>query len=119
MAVAADIKYQNYDRVHCKNDTGSTLPVRSIVVIGDRIGVTNAELADGEVGIAHIARVWTMPVNSTLNATVAAGDVLYWDAADGELNDDSVNNPRAGIVVSDAAGDLCNVADHQYVMINA
>lgn len=119
MTVAGNIKYQDPTRVYYKNETGGVLPVRSVVVIGDRVGITNTVLADDEVGVAHIARTWPMPVNATINSTAAAGDVLYWDAVDGELNDDAVNNPRAGIVEIDSAGELCSTAGHQFIMLNA
>jgi len=105
MAQAGRMKYEEEGKVHYTNDTGATLPVRSIVVDGNKVAVLAQELAPGETGIAYTDGTWPMPVLSTL--TPAVKDVLGWDVADGEWNDDLVNNTITAVVSSDAEGNLC------------
>ena len=115
MAQSGQIKYQEDGKLHYKNTSGATLPIRSIVVIGERLGIINSALADDEVGVADIVGIWPMPVKSTL--TPAAGDVLGWDAADGEFNDDLVNNTIHAVVAASSLGGLCPTAGMQWMHI--
>ncbi len=115
MAVARGMKYEADGKVYFTNGTGGTLPIRSIVVVGDRVGVLAQELADGAVGIAYVGGVWPMPVLTSL--TPAEGDVLGFDATDGEFNDDLAGNTITAVVCIDSAGALCQVTDHQWMLI--
>ena len=115
MALAGKMKYEEEGKVHYTNGTGDTLPVRSIVVSGDKVAVLANELADGETGIAYTTGTWPMPVLSTL--TPAEGDILGWDAADGEWNDDLVNNTIHAVVAADADGNLCAETDTQWLRL--
>lgn len=113
MSQAGNMKYEEEGKVHFTNGAGATLPVRSIVVVGDKVGVLAIELADGETGIAYTTGTWPMPVLSTL--TPAEGDILGWDVADEEWNDDLVNNTIHAVVASDADGNLCTETDTQWM----
>lgn len=113
MAISEEMFYEEDGKVHYTNGTGNTLPVRSIVVVGNKVAVLASELADGETGIAYTTGTWPMPVLSTL--TPAEGDILGWDAADGEWNDDLVNNTITAVVASDADGGLCPTADTEWM----
>ena len=113
MAQAGKMKYEEEGKIHYTNGTGATLPVRSVVVVGDKVAVLNSELADGATGIAYTTGTWPMPVLSTL--TPAEGDVLGWDAADEEWNDDLVNNTITAVVSSDADGNLCPDTDTEWM----
>ena len=113
MAQAGKMKYEEEGKVHFTNGTGATLPVRSIVVVGDKMAVLNSELADGATGIAYTTGTWPMPVLTSL--TPAEGDVLGWDAVDGEWNDDLINNLITAVVAVDADGALCAETDTQWM----
>jgi len=115
MAIALNIKYESDGKLHYTNSSGSTLPVRSIVVIGNRVGVLAQALEDGETGIAYISGVWPMPVATAL--TPAAGDVYGFDVLDEEFNDDLVNNLATAVVTVDVNGNLCPVADVEWLLI--
>lgn len=69
------------------------------VAVGNLFGVAQADSIDldgtnydTEVGVEG---VYELAVASAL--VVAIGDPLYWDVADGELNDDATNNQFVGI----------------------
>lgn len=113
MTQAGKMKYEEEGKIHFTNGTGATLLVRSIVVIGNKVGVLANELVDGATGIAYTTGTWPMPVLSTL--TPAEGDILGWDAADGEWNDDLVNNTITRVVSSDANGNLCPDTDIEWM----
>ena len=116
MAQAGLIKNQADGKLHYINSTGALLPIRSIVVIGDKVGVINSHLADGQVGIADMVGIWPMPVLSTL--TPSAGTVLGWDVADEEWNDDLVNNTIHARVACDSTGALHPAAATEWIPLD-
>ena len=115
MTAAKNIKYESDGKLHYTNDSGDTLLIRSIVVIGDRVGVLAKELADGETGIAYITGTWPMPVLTSLTPEV--GDVYGFDVVDGEFNDDVTNNKATAVVAVDVDGDLCPDTDIEWMLI--
>ncbi len=116
MAVSGNIKFETDDgKVYYTNGSGGTLPIRSIIVVGGRIGVLAQELADGEIGIAYITGIWPLPVKASL--TPAEGDIYGFDVADGECNDDLANNTATAFVCVDSAGALCQVTGYQWMLI--
>lgn len=115
MALAGQIRFSDSEILHYTNATGAVIPHQSIVVAGNRIGITRNTLADGATGVVAITGTWPMPVNSAL--TSAAGDVLGWDVADEEWNDDLVNNTIHGIVEPNPDGTLCSTPGYQIIFI--
>lgn len=79
----------------------ATLSSGDVVVAGNLIGIAATDAASGDLVAVTVEGVFTLPVASALD--VSLGDPLYWDAADGELNDDDQNNPLVGYAVA-AAG---------------
>lgn len=66
------------------------------VQVGDLFGVAVKDAAIGEsVEIQLSGVVSEIPKEATATA-FAQGAPVYWDVADGELNDDDVNNKLAG-----------------------
>ncbi len=82
------------------NGTGSTVDAGDVVVAGSLVGVADADIANGDDGTVTIAGIATLPKNTSL--AIDQGDVVYWDAGDGELNKTSSDNTRAGIAVAGA-----------------
>lgn len=69
---------------------GSAAPVDSIITAGELIGVTKANVAAGEVGLAFMgipAVVFELPIDA-LGANKSVGTAVYIDA-DGDLTFDS------------------------------
>lgn len=65
------------------------------VVVGDLFGVACGDIANGESGEVQLTGVVGSIPKDTATA-FAQGASVYWDVADGELNDDSVNNKLVG-----------------------
>lgn len=63
--------------------------------------------AAGDLVPYEVAGEFEMPVASALD--VSAGDSLFWDVADGELNDDETNNIYAGQALNDAGTGVTKV----------
>ncbi|BDD88707.1 DUF2190 family protein [Desulfofustis limnaeus] len=82
------------------NGTGSDVDEGDVVVIGALVGVADADIASTAEGTVTIAGIATLPKNTEL--AIDQGDVVYWDAGDGELNKTAEGNTRAGIAVAGA-----------------
>ena len=78
------------------NDSGADLDKDSVVVLGDRIGITAAAVADGAAGPVVLTGQVRLP-RKTGDAP-AVGDVIYWDDTSKELTVTSTDNTRAGLV---------------------
>ena len=76
----------------------STLAVCSgtVKAFANGIGVQINDCVSGET--ATFARVWQGWLPSKAADTIAAGDVLYWDATNYELTTTSSGNTKAGFV---------------------
>jgi predicted RecA/RadA family phage recombinase len=72
-----------------------------VVLINSLIGVAELDAAAGEEFTLTTEGVFDLPVASALD--VPPGQLLYWDAADGEFNDDAANNKLGGVALT-AAG---------------
>lgn len=83
--------------------SGSDVSSGDPVLIGDLFGVAVADIADGEEGAVQIAGVVSEIPKEATTVTFAKGEKVYWDVADGELNDDDANNKHVGYAYS-AAG---------------
>lgn len=78
-----------------------------VVQIGNLIGVAAAAAEAGSEFELSIEGVFEIPVASALD--VSAGDLLYWDSTDGELNDDSAGNSLAAVAITDAGTGVATV----------
>lgn len=78
------------------NDSGGDLDKDTVVVLGDRIGITAADIADGSAGPVVLTGQVRLP-RKTGDAP-AVGDVVYWDDTNKELTVTATDNTRAGLV---------------------
>jgi predicted RecA/RadA family phage recombinase len=78
----------------------ATVASGALVVAGAIIGVAAGDAASGDPVDVETRGVWKLPKVS--DQTCAIGDVLYWDAGDGLVTDDSESgaNPRIGVAVA-------------------
>lgn len=92
---------QKGDVITWTNATGSAVESGDVVLVGGIVAVALVDIAAGASGSVAISEVWELPKNTSL--AIAAGDALYWDVADEEINKTSADNYYAGVAVA-AAG---------------
>lgn len=85
--------------------TWSSSGTESVWALGD--------IANSAAGELAIAEVWQLPKVAPL--VIDQGDLVYWDAADGNLNKTATDNTLAGFAFAGAASAATTVA----VKINA
>ena len=83
------------------NATGADIAADAVVLVGTRIGIALGDIADTESGQLAIEEVWTVPKVAPL--VIAQGDLVYWDAADANVNKTATDNTLAGFAFA-AAG---------------
>lgn len=87
-----------------ENDTGGDVSAGDVVVLGSVAGVALVDIADGEEGSVGIAGVHELP--KATGQAWDVGDVLNWDASEGEFTTSGVGSgdvDAAGKAVADAA----------------
>jgi len=84
------------------------ISANEVVKVGQIIGMTINAAASGETVEVAVRGVYEFPCASA--AVIAVGDLLYWDAADGELNKTALGNTLVGYATS-AAGNGVTVVD--------
>lgn len=87
--------------------------VGQVVLIGDRIGIALAAIADGATGALAVEGVFT--IDKTTPEVYAQGDQLYWVAGTSKVSSTAGSNKKAGI----AAAAALSAATTCAVKINA
>jgi len=77
------------------------------VLVGTKIGVAVADIANGATGILMMDGVFELPKASS--DTVAQGAALYWDNSNKQLTTSSSGNTYAGYAVEAAANGTTKV----------
>jgi len=70
------------------------------VEVGEFFGVAKGDIANGSDGELQLTGVVEIPKNNTV--AFSQGDPVYWDGADSNVNDDSINNKLAGYAYKSA-----------------
>ena len=81
----------------------------AVVVMGARIGVVVADIANGQVGAVRVKGVVELPKVTT---AVAQGAELYWDATNSRLTATATSNTLAGYAAAAAGSGTTTVALH-------
>ena len=92
---------QEGDVIDYVNASGSTITSGTAVLIGVRLGVALADIANGATGSVQVEGVFTVPKLGT--DVVAAGALLYWDNTNKRLTTTASGNTLSGFAVA-AAG---------------
>ena len=92
---------QEGDVIDYVNASGSTITSGTAVLIGARLGVALADIANGATGSVQVEGVFTVPKLGT--DVVAAGALLYWDNTNKRLTTTASGNTLSGFAVG-AAG---------------
>jgi predicted RecA/RadA family phage recombinase len=79
--------------------SGSAIASGDLVVVGDMVGVSAVDIADGETGTVWLMGVYEAPKASPL--VINQGDTLYFDGT--ELTKTATGNSFAGYAHADAA----------------
>jgi len=82
--------------------SGAAVSAGEVLMVGTLLCVAARDIADGELGTLQTEGAFRIK-KETGSVSFALGDPVYWDAADNELNDDNVGNPKGGIAL-EAAG---------------
>ena len=103
---AASAKYcQRGEALDFTNASGSTIGANTVVVIGDRIGVADRDIPDGELAVLHVSGVFSITKSSS--NVIAMGKTVYYDGTGiTEAADDggspATPYPRAGYAAASA-----------------
>lgn len=89
------------DGNHIDYTPAADLAAGDVVVQGELVGIADRALPAGQVGSLAVAGVFDVPKAAAL--AFAAGAKVYWDVADGNANDDGVNNKLLGKAIFAAA----------------
>jgi predicted RecA/RadA family phage recombinase len=80
---------------------GADIASNAVVVMGVRVGVALAAIADGAVGPVMVEGVFSLAKKST--DVIAQGAIVYWDDTNKEVTTTSTDNTLMGYAV-EAAG---------------
>lgn len=86
---------------------GANIVSGQAVLIGKRLGVALAAIANGATGSVQVTGVFSIAKLST--DVVAAGDLLYWDAGNSRLTTTTTSNTLAGYAVEAAGNGVATV----------
>lgn len=92
---------QRGDVLDYANASGSTIANKSGVLIGVRLGVAQADIANNATGSCAMVGVFTLPKLST--DAPAQGAALYWDNTNKRLTTTASGNTLAGYAFKAAA----------------
>lgn len=79
-----------------------------VVIVGAIIGVANGDAANGAPVDVDTVGVFTLPKVSAL--AIAAGDVVYWDAANKLVTKTASGNTKLGVATAAAANPSASVS---------
>lgn len=79
-----------------------------VVAVGSIIGVANGDAANGAPVDVDTVGVFRLPKVAAL--AIAAGDVVYWDAATKLVTKTAASNTKLGVATEAAANPSPNVA---------
>jgi predicted RecA/RadA family phage recombinase len=83
------------------NGTADAISVGDVVPLKTFCGVAETDLPPGGEGAVAITRVWDVPAVS--GTAFAAGDVLFWNAANKQATLTTTNNTPLGVCVAPKA----------------
>ena len=98
---------QEGDVIDYANASGSTITSGTPVLIGARLGVALADIANGATGSVQVEGVFTIAKLGTDN--VAAGALLYCDNTNKRLTATASGNTLAGFAVAAAGSGVASV----------
>lgn len=85
---------QDGARLQYANSSGSTITSGTGVLVGKRLGVAVADIANNTTGVLAMDGVFLLP--KTLANVIAQGDLLYWNDTAKELTSTASGNTFAG-----------------------
>ena len=103
---------QDGDRLDYANSSGNTITSGTAVLVGKRVGVAVADIANNTTGVLAMEGVFNLPKLST--DVLAQGDLLYWDNTNKRLTSTTTSNTLCGYA-QNAAGNGATTVD---IMLN-
>lgn len=85
--------------------SGAAVSPGDVIVQNTLIGIATNDIADGQLGSLAVEGVFDFPKATGAGTAIAAGKVVYWDAADSQAKEDSETgaNEKLGVTVAAAA----------------
>jgi len=96
------------ERLQYSNTSGSTITSGTAVLVGKRLGVAAADIANNTTGVLAMRGVVNLPKDNTV--VVSQGALLYWDDSAKKLTTTVTGNTLAGFAHK-AAGTTTTVID--------
>ena len=83
------------------NATGTAVAAGDPVLVGARVGIALGDIANTATGELAMGEVWQVAKAAPL--VIAQGGLVYWDAADANVNTTATDNTLAGYAFVAAA----------------
>lgn len=80
------------------NSSGATIIAKSVVAVGNFIGIAAADIPDGGTGVISLTGVYEIAAKDT--DVISIGAKVYWDAANSYITLTQGTNAYAGIALS-------------------
>lgn len=90
------------NRITYANSTGSTIPVNTVLAIGNLLAIASVDIPDGESGECEIGAVYECP--KVAAAVIGQGETVIFDIDAGTAGefDDNAATPATGDIVDGA-----------------
>ncbi len=80
-------------------------PAGTVVVYGDRIGVTKRDIVADNLGALHFTGEYDFAKAVGASEAIAEKAVVYWDESEGQITTTSSGNTLAGVATRSAGDD--------------
>ena len=85
------------------------LPVGSVVVLGDLVGITKRAIKAGELGVLHTTGVFRLPKQTGANKAIIFGKKVYWHLNTNEVRDTANSGKLLGKSVQETGDDDADI----------
>lgn len=99
--------WQRGETLDYTNSTEADIPANTVVVIGDRIGVTGCDIPAGQTGSVHMTGVFE--IKKTGEAAIDMGKKVYFDGTGITDTSDSATPAGYAAAAADASAEVVQV----------
>ena len=99
--------WQRGETIDFKNETSAVIEENTVVLIGNRIGITGMRIDPGEMGDLHVTGVFEFPKKT--GEEVSLGSDVYFNQEEGYMTGTADGNTKAGFAAAAADADSVTV----------